>query len=85
MSFVLLVTSYLGLYVSFQYMFTKPKKGPGSELPDDFKFILTWTETPGPKSIPNHGWGYPGLDGFKAAGCEEFRCYLTNNRSVLGS
>ena len=57
---------------------------PSPNLPDDFKYILTWTNTPGLKNTPLHGWAYPGLHGFKAAGCEEFRCYLTNNRSYLG-
>ena len=82
-AFVLIVASHFGLYVSFQYIFPKPQKGP--ELPSDFKYILTWTETVGPKNIPLHGWAYPGFDGFKDAGCEEHRCYLTNNRSFLGS
>ena len=116
-SLILVVLSYYGLYVSFQYIYPQPnndlkakqvrQKMPpkhhddlkakdtnrrdkqttnqSSELPSDFKYILTWTKTPGLKNIPLHGWAYPGLHGFQEAGCKEFRCYLTNNRSYLGT
>ena len=48
----------------------------------DYKYILTWTpDTPNVKLM---GWSYPDLDGFKEAGCAEYRCHLTNNRSYLG-
>ena len=48
----------------------------------DYKYILTWTpDTPNVKLM---GWSFPELDGFKKAGCAEYRCYLTNNRSYLG-
>ena len=48
----------------------------------NYKYILTWTpDTPNVKLM---GWSYPHLDGFQKAGCPEYRCYLTNNRSYLG-
>ena len=48
----------------------------------NYKYILTWTpDTPNVKLM---GWSYPQLDGFRTAGCPEYRCYLTNNRSYLG-
>ena len=48
----------------------------------DYKYILTWTpDTPNVKLM---GWSYPELDGFQHAGCAEYRCHLTNNRSYLG-
>ena len=48
----------------------------------DFKYILTWT--PDTQNVKLMGWSYPQLDGFEQAGCPEYRCYLTNNRSYLG-
>ena len=48
----------------------------------DYKYILTWT--PDTQNIKLMGWSYPYLDGFQKAGCPEYRCYLTNNRSYLG-
>ena len=78
-SFVLIVC--LCLYYGDDDDVSTPTEN--SKLPSDFKFILTWTETP--KNIPLHGWDFPGLDGFQAAGCEESRCFLTNNRSYLGT
>ena len=87
-SFLVSVASYYVLYVSFKYIFGNTTSGetprPSENLPPDFQYILTWTETPGIKNIPHHGWAHPGLYGFQAAGCEESRCYLTNNRSLLG-
>ena len=47
-----------------------------------YKYILTWTPDSG--NVKLKGWSYPDLDGFKKAGCPEYRCYLTNNRSYLG-
>ena len=97
-SWILMVGSFCVLYFSCQYLYpTQPgdlkaketRQGnwstpsENSELPSDFKYILTWTKPP--KNIPLHGWAYPGLHGFQEAGCEEFRCYLTNNRSFLGN
>ena len=49
----------------------------------DYKYILTWTPDSG--NVKLMGWSYPDLDGFKKAGCPEFRCYLTNNRTYLGT
>ena len=54
-----------------------PYKDPG-----DYKYILTWT--PDTENVKLMGWSYPHLDGFQKAGCAEYRCHLTNNRSYLG-
>ena len=48
-----------------------------------YKHILTWTPDSG--NVKLKGWSYPQLDGFQKAGCPEYRCYLTNNRSYLGN
>ena len=49
----------------------------------DIKYILIWT--PDSDNVRLLGWSYPELDGFKNAGCPEHRCFLTNNKSYLGS
>ena len=48
-----------------------------------YKYILTWTPDSG--NVKLKGWSYPDLDGFEKAGCPEFRCYLTKNRTYLGT
>ena len=42
------------------------------------KYILTWSDA---YNDPLYGWSFPH---FEAAGCEEARCELTSNRSLLG-
>ena len=48
----------------------------------NYKYILIWTPEKDYEKLM--GWNHPELDGFKKAGCPEYRCYLTNNRSFLG-
>ena len=52
------------------------------EYNSEYKHILTWTPDSG--NVKLMGWSYPDLNGFKQAGCPEYRCFLTNNRSHLG-
>ena len=48
----------------------------------DYKYILAWT--PDFPNVKLLGWSFPEVDGFQQAGCPEFRCFMTNNRSYLG-
>ena len=58
------------------------KESSDSNYPSDYKYILSWT--PDTENVKLMGWSYPALDGFQKAGCAEYRCHLTNNRSYLG-
>ena len=83
----------IGLFsLSLIFLLTRPRmttipRQPHSCSDDkdksDYKYILTWT--PDTENVKLMGWSYPHLDGFQKAGCAEYRCHLTNNRSYLGS
>ena len=82
----------IGLFsLSLIFLLTRPRMSiphqPHSCSDDkdksEYKYILTWTpDTPNVKLM---GWSYPDLDGFQKAGCAEYRCFLTNNRSYPGT
>ena len=59
------------------------KENSDDNSKSDYQYILTWT--PDTENVKLMGWSYPHLDGFQKAGCAEYRCHLTNNRSYLGS
>ena len=70
------------IFLFNKHRMTIPHLKSDNEYNSDYKYILTWTpDTPNVKLM---GWSYPQLDGFRTAGCPEYRCYLTNNRSYLG-
>ena len=70
------------IFLFNKHRMTIPHLKSDNEYNSDYKYILTWTpDTPNVKLM---GWSYPQLDGFRKAGCPEYRCYLTNNRSYLG-
>ena len=67
-------------YLSDQNQYKNSHLKSGQEK-DEYKYILTWCEAYGGLT---YGWEF-GPTKFADAGCEESRCILTSNRSLLGS
>ena len=84
--FCLITGSFVLIFLSNRYRkIIRHNESDDKNSPDfnKYKHILTWTPDSG--NVKLKGWSYPELDGFKKAGCPEYRCYLTNNRSYLGN
>jgi len=67
-------------YLSDQNQYENSHLNPRQEM-KEYKYILTWCEAYGGLK---YGWDF-GPTKFSGAGCEESRCFLTSNRSLLGS
>ena len=59
-------------------MTAKSKNGSEDQANDTLKYILFWNEAYGEKT---YGWSH-GREQFIKSGCEEDRCYATDNRGL---
>lgn len=80
--FCLLICGVALIFFSNRQRMMIPSGESDDRNTKDYKYILTWTPDSG--NVKLKGWSYPDLEGFKQAGCAEYRCYLTDNRSYLG-
>ena len=81
--FCLIICTLALIFLSNRHRTIIPLFDSDGKSGKDYKYILTWTPDSG--NVKLMGWSYPDLDGFEKAGCPEFRCYLTNNRTYLGT
>ena len=71
------------IFLTYRHRMIIPLVDNDDKRSQDFKHILIWTPEKDFEKLM--GWTYPNLDGFEKAGCPEFTCYLTKNKTYLGT